>query len=99
MRQNQILFSWDETEPDFIFMKWDKTGNFFVKWDRTGFVFSEMKQNQILFSWDETESDFIFIKWNRIENFFMRWNKTKNESSLNKMKLNLHETECFILIL
>ena len=81
--QNKIFFWWDETESDFIFMKWD----------RIRFFFSKMRQNQILFLWNETESDFIFMKWDRIRNFFMKWDETKDRSSFNEMKSSLCETE------
>ena len=60
IKQNQIHFSWDETELNFYFMRWD----------RIRFFFSEMKQNQIHFSWDETELNFYFVRWDRIRFFF-----------------------------
>ena len=42
---DEIFFLWNETEPDF----------FLMRWDRIRFFFSEMRQNQVLFSWNETE--------------------------------------------
>ena len=76
-----------------------KSDFFSVKWDRIKFLFYEMRQNQILILWDETESNSHFVRWNETEFFFMRWNETENKSSFYEMKLNFHETECFILIL
>ena len=47
--------------------------------------------------WDRIR--FFFVRWDRTEFFFIRWNETENRSSLNEMRLNLHETKHFILIL
>ena len=89
MRWNWIFFLWNETESNF----------YFVKWNRIKFLFYEMKQNQILILWDETESNSHFVKWDETEFFFVKWDRTEDESSFYEMRLNLHETEHFILVL
>ena len=100
MRQNQIFFQWDETEPGFIFMRWD----------RIRFYFHEMRQNQILFSWNKTKSeifswnemkqktetvlmkqDWVFVKQDISSWFFdqskqMKWKQTKQICCFEKKK-------------
>ena len=59
LEQNEIFFWWDETESDFIFMKWDRTEFFFMRWDETE---DESSFNEMKSSFHETKC-LILILW------------------------------------
>ena len=80
---DEIFFWWDETESDFIFMKWNRIEFFFVKWDKT-----EDESN-----FNEIKSNFFSIRWNKIRFIFYEIKQNWTSIWWNKIKQNWNKIE------